>query len=75
MPDTARVKPFATGTEFSSWLLDNCSRCEKASDGNGTCDLEDALFDGMIVGDVTQEQADRIGRSGTCKEIDTGGTP
>ena len=63
------VRPFASGTEFMDWEWRNCGECVKSSEGHGTCDLEDALYEGMISGEITQVQADRIGQELNCLEI------
>jgi hypothetical protein len=41
------------------WIERNCGNCHKMSEGQGTCQIEDAIYDGLITGTVPQSIEER----------------
>lgn len=76
-----QVRPFSNGTEFMFWLDHSCAVCVKSSGGHGTCEIEDALYDGMLTGGVTQAIFDRMRDPADpdgdifCREVQYTGIP
>lgn len=54
------IIPFSNGTEFQFWLENNCMNCCKSSDGQGTCEIANALYDGTFAGGVTEAIWERM---------------
>lgn len=71
--------PFHSGTDFEIWEARNCAVCKKAwqnneeqyPDGNGPCELDNALTVAYITdGQITEDQYKRLGVPGACTELD-----
>lgn len=68
-------KLFSNHTEYQFWTLRNCSKCNRYDpdeDGITTCEIENAIVDSSITGQLDDDIYRRMGgKSGKCLELDS----